>query len=119
MLAYYQDTRGESEPGIIQYRQGNYLESMELLSERMAQDKDNKLIRLYYLLSAMELDRQQLVMELISTEEPAPRDMLDQSIRWYSTLALIKSDSREAALEKLHPLTEQEGLYQNDATEGV
>jgi hypothetical protein len=115
VLAYYQNTRGESDPGIIQYRQGNYLESMELLSERLPQDKDNKLIRLYYLLSAMELDRQQEVMELINTEEPAPRDMLDQSIRWYSTLALIKSDRWEAALEKLHPLTELEGPYQNDA----
>ncbi|RLD71130.1 MAG: hypothetical protein DRJ29_11400 [Bacteroidetes bacterium] len=115
VLAYYQPTRGESEPGIIQYRQGNYLESKKLLSERLAQDKDNKLILLFYLLSAMELDRQQLVMELINTEEPAPTDMLDQSISWYSTLALIKSDSREAALEKLHPLTEQEGPYQNDA----
>lgn len=115
VLAYYQDTRGASEPGIIQYRQGNYVLAIELLSKRFSQEKENKLILLYYLLSAMEQDQQPLAMELIKLEEPAPADMLDQSIRWYSTLALIKSDRREAALEKLHPLTEQEGPYQNDA----
>ena len=41
--------------------------------------------------------------------------LLDQSISWYSTMALIKSDKQGAALEKLHPLTEHEGPYQNDA----
>ena len=115
VLAYYQDTRGESEPGIALYRQGNYVQSMELLSIRITQERDNKLILLYYLLSAMELDRQNEVLELVRVEHSTPMDLLDQSICWYSSLALIKSDRREAALEKLQPLTEQQGPYQNDA----
>jgi len=115
VLAYYQDTRGESEPGIIHYREGNYAISMVLLSERITRERDNKLIQLYYLLSAMELDRQKEVMELLGVEHHSPMDMLDQSISWYSTLALIKSDMRGAALDMIHPLTEQEGPYQNDA----
>ena len=48
-------------------------------------------------------------------EHPDSLELLDQSITWYSALALIKSDRREAAQEKLHPLTEQQGPYQNDA----
>ncbi len=115
VLTFYQNTRGESEPGIIQYHSGNYARSMELLAMRINQEKDNKLIQLYCLLSAMELDRQLEVMELIAVEPSFPTDLLDQSISWYSALALIKSDRREAALKLLHPLTEQEGPYQNNA----
>jgi len=115
VLAYYQDTRGVSEPGIIQYRHGNYAIAMELLSARVTEESENKLFRLYYLLSAMELDRQQEVLEHVGLEHPVGLDPLDQSLSWYSALALIKSDRREAALEKLHPLTEQQGPYQNDA----
>jgi len=63
----------------------------------------------------MELDRQQELMELISVEYSTPMDLLDQSICWYSSLALIKSDRPEAALEMLHPLTALTGPYQNDA----
>jgi len=115
VLTFYLETRGESEYGIIQYRNGNYAIAMELLSARIAEESDNKLFQLYYLLSSMELDRQHEALELISLEYPASMDLLDQSLSWYSALALVKSDRREAALEKLHPLTEQQGPYQNDA----
>ena len=115
LLAFNQDTRGDPEPGIIQYRQGNYELSMELLSPRISLEKDNKLILLYYLLSAIELDRQQEIYPLIPEEYPAKMDLLDQSIRWYTSLALIKSGKREEAVEKLNPLTEQEGPYHSDA----
>ena len=115
LLAYSQDTRGESEPGIAQYQQRNYEQSMELLSMRITQEPDDKLILLYYLLSAMELDRQHEVQEMVRVEHSTPMDLLDQSICWYSSLALIKSDRREAALEKLHPLTVHEGPYLSDA----
>jgi hypothetical protein len=115
VLAFYQDTRGVSESGITHYHHGNYTKAMELLSIRITQESDSKMILLYYLLSAMELDREQEVLELIISGHSSTMSLLDQSVCWYSTLALIKSDRREAALEKLHPLTEHEGPYQNDA----
>ena len=115
ILSYYQQTRGETEPGITQYRLGDYERAMELLSLRVFQEKDNKLILLYYLLSAMELDQQQEVLKLIRLELAFPPDLLDQSISWYTALALIKSDKREEALIRLHSLTEHEGPYQSDA----
>jgi len=115
LLAYNQDTRGAPESGLIQYRNGNYQTAMELLSVQIKQEKDNKLILLYYLLAAIELDRQQEVLELIPEEEPVRMDMLEQTITWYTSLALIKSDRRNAALQKLHPLTEQQGPYYSDA----
>jgi hypothetical protein len=115
VLAYYQQTRGVTEPGITQYRQGNYARAMDLLSLRVTEEKENKLVLLYYLLSAMELNQQQEVLDLVRLEHTFPMDLLDQSLSWYSSLALIKSDRREEALKRLHPLTEQEGSYQSDA----
>ena len=47
VLSYYQQTRGETEPGITQYRLGNHEKAMGLLSQRVYQEKDNKLILLY------------------------------------------------------------------------
>ena len=115
VLAYYQQTRGETEPGITQYRRGNYERAMDLLSLRVSHEKENKMALLYYLLSAMELDQQHVVLDLLRLEHKFPLDLLDQSLYWYSSLALIKSDRREEALKRLHPLTEQEGAYQSDA----
>ena len=115
VLAYYQQTRGETEPGITQYRQGNYARAMDLLSLRVTEEQENKLVLLYYLLSAMELNQQQEVLDLVRLEHTFPMDLLDQSLSWYSSLALIKSDRREEALKRLHPLTEQDGAYQSDA----
>ena len=115
VLVYYQDTRGKNENGIRQYQQGNYQVAMDLLSERLSEEQDNKLILLYYLLSSMELDRQQEVLEMISLEDASGPDLLDQSISWYLALAFIKSDRRDEALRVLHPLSQLEGYYQSDA----
>lgn len=115
LLAINVDIRGETEPGIIQYRNGNFQQSMDLLETRISQDKDNKLVLLYYLLSAIELDRQQDVFEMMPESSAGKLDLLDQCIGWYTSLALIKSGMREAALLKLQPLSEQEGPYQSAA----
>jgi hypothetical protein len=115
VLVYLQETRGVTEPGIIQYRQGNYASAMDLLSDRISVERDNKLIRLYYLLSAIETDRQMEALERMGKETSFPSDLLDQSISWYSALALIKSDRREEALKILQALGKREGPYQSDA----
>lgn len=115
VLAFNQDTRGAPEPGILQYRNGDYQRCMELLSVRIIEEGENKLFLLYYLLSAIELDRQDEVMGMVMVENPDSMDLPDQAITWYTTLALLKSDRREAALEKIHPLTEQRGPYHSDA----
>ena len=80
VLAHIQDTRGASEQGIIEYRQGNYSEAMDLLSQRITQDQDNKLIMIYYLLSAMELERQQEALKLLKVTEAESWDLLDQCL---------------------------------------
>lgn len=115
VLAFNQDTRGGPEPGIAYYRSGDYQHSMELLSLRIAEESGNKQLLLFYLLSAIELDRQNEVLELILVESRDSMDIPDQSFTWYSTLALLKSERREEALEKIHPLTGQHGPYQSDA----
>lgn len=115
VLAYNQDTRGAPEFGILQYRNGDYQRSMELLSVRISEEGENKVFLLYYLLSAIELDRQDEVMGMVMVENPGKMDLPDQAITWYTTLALLKSDRREAALKKIHPLTKQHGPYHSDA----
>jgi len=115
VLACYQETRGEIEPGIKHYINGNFDRAMDLLSVRLAEDENNRLIRLFYLLSAMELDRQKEVLELIGQEASIPADLMDQCINWYSALALIKSDRRDEALKMLQTLKEQDGPYQSAA----
>jgi tetratricopeptide (TPR) repeat protein len=115
VLAFEQDIRGETEPGIIYYRSGNFERAMELLSVKISEERENKLFKLYYLLSAIELGRQNEVMDQVRIEHPENMDLPDQAITWYTTLALLKSGNREAALAKIHPLTRQQGPYQSDA----
>jgi hypothetical protein len=115
VLTYNQNTRGEPEAGIHHYSNGNYNKSMELISDRIREEGENQLLQLYYLLSAIELDRQDEVLELISIEDSDRMLLTEQAISWYSTMALLKSGKRKEALEKIHPLTEQHGPYQSDA----
>ena len=115
VLACYQDTRGESEPGIRQYRQGNFTEAMELLSIRFSEEKENKLIPLFYLLSALELDRQEEILVHMGQEAGISMDLMDQSLAWYTALGHIKSDRRDEALLTLQTLRIQEGPYRKDA----
>ncbi|MCK5065917.1 MAG: hypothetical protein KAR16_00700 [Bacteroidales bacterium] len=115
LLAYQQDTRGEQEPGILYFRLGRYSEAMELLESRMWEGQDNKLLLLYYLLSAMELDRENEVIDRVMAANPANAYLPDQAITWYTTLALIKSDRRKEASNMLLPLSEEPGPYRSDA----
>jgi tetratricopeptide (TPR) repeat protein len=115
LLAYNQDTRGEQERGILYFRNGRYSEAMEILESRMWEEQDNKLLLLYYLLSAMELDRESEVIDRVIISNPANAYLPDQAITWYTTLALIKSDRREEALKMLAPLAKEPGPYRSDA----
>ena len=115
ILALNQDTRGGSDPGILQYYMGNYQGSMDSLSNRIATQGADKKVLLYYLLSAIELDRQDEALEMMMVENTDSMDLPDQAITWYTSLALLKSEQREAALAKLLPLTRQPGPYRSDA----
>jgi len=115
LLALNQDTRGETDPGILQYYTGNYRGSMDTLAKRIETRDVNKKVLLYYLLSAIELDRQEEVLGMMMVEKSDSMDLPDQAITWYTTLALLKSGQRDAAFAELHPLTRQPGPYRSDA----
>ena len=88
---------------------------MDTLSHRIATRDVDKKVLLYYLLSAIELDRQDEAVKMMMVENSDDMDLTDQAITWYTTLALLKSGQREAAFAKLHPLTQQPGPYRSDA----
>jgi hypothetical protein len=115
LLAYLQDTRGEQEVGILHFRKQSYQEAMSSLEPRIEEEADNKVLLLYYLLSAMELDKEAEAIQRVLTIQLQPSQLIDQSIAYYCTLALIKSDRREEALRMLEPLPEEDGPYRSPA----
>jgi len=115
LLAFNQDTRGEQEAGILYFRNGRYSEAMKMLESRIAEEPDNKVLLLYYLLSAMELDREGEAIDRLKYLNLEIAYLPDQALSWYSTLALIKSDRSEEALKMLGPLLEGSGPYQSHA----
>lgn len=115
LLAYQQESRGAEELDIRDFLEGHYEISMKVLAIQLEEDRENHLNLLYYLLSAMELERQDEVLTLVMEANPGRAHLPDQSISWYSALALIKSERREEALHTLEPLTIQQGPYQADA----
>ncbi len=115
ILAFNQDTRGEQEEGIQYYRNEQYREAMQTLDALISETTDNKVYPLFYLLSALELDKEGEVIELILKLELEQALLPDQAISWYATLALIKLDRLEEARSVLAPLSKETGPYRSDA----
>lgn len=116
VLAYNQGTRGDTASGVLLYQVGQYQESMVELSHRLDQDPNNQVALLFYLLASMELDLQEEVVKRIQTLPYNTESPLGQSLIWYTSLALIKSDRMKEAEIQLRPLIMQAGPYQTDAS---
>jgi hypothetical protein len=115
VLAYSHQTRGETSSGIIQYQNGQYRECMEIMENLSDREPENLLVALYYLLASMEIDLQDQALEKLITRTVNNKTQLEQSISWYTSLALIKSGRGKEAVEILLPLTEEQGPYRTDA----
>jgi hypothetical protein len=75
----------------------------------------NKLILLCYVISAMELDKEEEIMDQLVIWDLQAKNINDQALSWYASLALIKTDRLEEARSMLHSLTLESGPYQSDA----
>jgi len=115
LLAYHQDTRGEQDAAIAQFQSGNYSEAMRMLEPMVSKAPENKGLLLYYLLSAMELNREGEVIDTVMAVDLELTHLADQALSWYGTLALIKSDRRQEAAKMLGPLLEEPGPYHSRA----
>lgn len=115
ILAFQQGTRGTSQEGISLYHKGLYREAMEKSTEILDREPGNQLASLYLLLASMEIDRQEEVLEQILALDLDPAQQLGRSLRWYASLALVKSNRPKEAQLLLQPLAEQQGSYQNGA----
>jgi len=116
VLALNQATRGASESGIDLYRKGLYEEAMNQMSELLASDEENQVTLLFYLLSSLELDLQEIALEKVLANPINTELQTGQCLIWYTSLALIKSNRFEEAAIQLQPLTKQPGPYQTSAS---
>ena len=115
LLAYLQDTRGVQEAGILFYRNGRYDEAMKSLEPLVTEDPDNRVLMLYFLLSAMELNREAEAIDPVLDLDLEFVQPTDQALAWYMALALVKSDRREEALRMIDLLLEVPGPYLSPA----
>jgi tetratricopeptide (TPR) repeat protein len=115
LMAYHQNTRGGQAAGTLLYRNGRYEEAMLSLEPAIAEDPGNKVLMLYYLLSAMELDREAEAMDPVLKADLELAQPTDQALAWYLSLALVKSDRRQEALKQLDLLAEVPGPYLSPA----
>ena len=115
ILAFNQETRGDSESAISLFSQGQYEASMERTSEMLLQDPGNQLTLLFHLLAAMELNVEADVLNLVEAAEIDTGFALGRSLTWYQALAMVKSGRTMEASRLITVLTEQPGPYQSDA----
>jgi len=115
VLAYEQGTRGKAESGITHYQLGHFPESMEIMWEIIEQEPENQMALLYYLLSSIEVEKQDQAIEKMAAQNLSHNHQLGQALSWYTALALIKSGRPEEAIVYLHPLIQQQGPYQAEA----
>jgi len=115
VLALLQDTRGPSEEGILLYKNKRYGEAMRVLGSLSEKNTRDKAVLLCYLLSAMELDREDEVMDQQGSWDFQFDLLPDQTLGWYVSLALIKNDRLEEARSMLKALKMESGPYQSDA----
>ncbi len=115
LLAYNQGTRGPSESGILYFQLGHYAKTMEVMSELIAEDPENQLALLYYLLASIEIDMDDLAIEKLAPLDLRIDHQLGQALYWYRALALIKMDKYEQADLFLLALIQQPGPYQSHA----
>jgi hypothetical protein len=115
VLALQQDTRGIREEGVLYYRNERYREAMISLEPLVREKSGNEQILLFYLLSVMELDREDEIIEFLLSWEFQAMNMTDQALRWYASLALMKTDRLEESRAMLRALKLEPGPYQSDA----
>lgn len=115
ILAYTQDTRGEQEAAIHYFQRGSYEKALKMLEFRIGEEPDNRILLLYYLLSAIEEDKESEAIERSMATNLDHKHLSDQAIAWYCSLALIKSDRREEAQAMLAPLLKESGPYRSNA----
>jgi len=115
VLALQQDTRGIREEGILYYRNERYREAMISLEPLVREKSGNEQILLFYLLSVMELDKEEEIIEFLLSWEFQAMNLTDQALRWYASLALLKTDRLEESRAMLRALKLEPGPYQSDA----
>jgi tetratricopeptide (TPR) repeat protein len=115
LLAFSQVTRGSSEQGAILFHEGHYQACMDEMNRQLEADPENELALLYYLLSSLEVGREELALRKFEQFSFPETDQLEQSIFWYASMAMVKTGRTEEAAQHLEILEKSPGPYHTDA----
>lgn len=115
LLAFNQETRGESDSGSTLFHDGYIEESRNKTRAILEADPGNRKAMLYFLIASIELDKEMEALHLIEASDYPITNLLDQSIVWYKSMALLKAGMRDEAIAELGILEKQPGPYETDA----
>lgn len=85
------------------------------MAGRLSEDPADHFALLFFLLSSMEMDETDKVLDRVESAGSGTSTTLGQAIIWYHALALIKAEDASRAADLLTSLAELPGPYQEDA----
>jgi hypothetical protein len=115
LLALGQDTRGGIQPGIRHYRDGSYAACRSRMYSILEKDPRNQVAMLYFLLASLETDMESQALDSLVISSIDMEHQPGQSLAWYTSMALLKSDREEDARMILNVLSGYRGPYRKRA----
>jgi tetratricopeptide (TPR) repeat protein len=115
ILAMSQDSRGNTGTGITLWQREEYAASQHYLGELLEEDPGNRSALLFYLLSSLELGKEEDAIRKVLRQEIGYAHPAERAIAWYTGLAMIRSGRYEEASRYIQPLAEHKGSYDREA----
>lgn len=111
LINLMESTRGKVNPGIILYYQGHFAESMEYLQPLLLHEDSTGDLKLYYLLSCMNINCDEDLSDLLKLDSEDLETEIEHAFIFYSGLYMLHNDNIEGASERLNYLARERNRY--------
>jgi len=111
LISLMESTRGDVNPGILLYFNGHYKESIEYLKTDLLNADPAIDIRLFYLLSCLEINCGEDLSELLKTDTLEYETEIEQAFLYYSSLYMLHNENIDGASIRLKYLTKKRNSY--------
>lgn len=115
LISLMESTRGDVNPGILLYFNGHYKESIEYLKSHMLNTDTTIDIRLFYLLSCLEINCGEDLSDLLKTDTVEYETEIEQAFLYYSGLYMLHNENIDGASIRLKYLTKNRNSYHKSA----